>query len=328
MSFLTFLLRHKLALNHLRHLTLVAPIHGLSYPAAQFLASTIMVESPPVARLILYGDWEGLLAEHPQISDAFVHLTSIRALHILPVGKKCLAMVRRMRSPLTSIHFAYEPQSVIGLSAVELVTLHPLSAIYSVRDSLAKLSLTWSIAAEPNPDVVTTYPLLRTLELVDIVNPTVGPYITAFPNLSTLSAATILEDVTDDATDPLLIMRVAGRRSANQAAQDIGGSWQMLSQFTGTVFGLYLLGLRCEVVSLDLDLSCEPFEWFRAILGDTRPSTVLLTILDWGSNALADDHPPHAPHQTDGANSINLTVRLILSDRGNQADLETWLVCE
>lgn len=327
MSFSSFLLKHPKHVHHLRKLTLTAPDHGLSEPTAHFFASILMVANPPISLLQLQGEWEEILGTHHNIRDAFISLASVRTLIVPFAGEKGIAMIRRMRSPLSTVDIGYEVL-YDDIPPADRNALHPLSTLRNFHTTLERLVLSWSLGGEPGEAVTVTYPLVRTLEMDDVMDLPILPFIAAFPNLSVLEVETAYDGVEDVIKDHLVLTSIAARHRANQAAQDLHGSWKTLSQITGTLFGLYMLGIRCDVASLDLTIFDESMDWLVAVLRDTRPSTLVLTIGAYlGSSLLENDQLPRVLRQTNMHNLRNLTVKISLSKRDDQADMPTLLVC-
>lgn len=326
-SFVSFLFRaRRQHIRHLHKLTLGAPDGGLSNPTAHFFTSAIILLSPPIHYLSLLGEWDRILQTHPGISDAFVSLEFVRGISISGVGEHCLAMLRRMRSPVSTIYVGYNALHDEAVPPAPSA-LHPLAALPNFQGTLENFHLSGGLG-ESDLTVITIFPLTRFLHMTNIVIPIIRPFIAAFPNLAYLMADTAYDGSKAVIRDPIVVTAMTSWRTANQAAQDLHGSWKTLDHFEGTVHGLYVLGLRCRVNSLKITLSYESFDWLSDVLIDTRPSTVVLTISRLGTNALADDGLLRGLRLAAVSELTNLTVRLMLTKKDKHADLQMLLVCD
>lgn len=324
-SFLGFLLAiddHHI--DHFRDLTLVAP-PVLSTSTSHSLASMIEL-SAAISALVLEGEWEEILEAFPHVRDALSSLSSVKTVRIPFAGKNSLEIIHKMHSPLSFAFLGHLPQETDSLSSNDGSIIHPLTVLQNSRDTLETLVLDWCIGDEPaHPPP--QFPLLRELQMADLWDPIIGPYISASPNLKTLSASTADDQCEEEEINhPAVIARVSLRRSENTATQARHGSWSSLDLFTGTAVGLYILGLKCKIKSLDLTIAYEPFLWLSAVLADTHPSTLRLSIRSVGSAALADGHLPHVLRQSSASSVRDLTVKLQLTKRDHEADLSSLLV--
>lgn len=281
-AFLRFLLKHGgLRIKHFRELTISAVP---SSTTAEFFALTLQSVSPSITTLRITDVSEETLFSHPDIAIAFSALRTVQALTVAEAGKRTMGMIRRMRSPLSRVRITFPPRWRLNV-APNFETMHPVTALQSVRVTLQALFVDWLFDEEQQTYPVASFPSMQELRLDHLLDPSIGPFITAFPNLSTLQANSAYDSddsqhYLGDVEPDVLHIAVNHRRAENQAFQAVHGTWEVLDHFTGTVLSLYVLGLVCKIHTLDLTMKNEPYEWFAAILNDTRPSTVWLSIHD------------------------------------------------
>ncbi|KAI8995469.1 hypothetical protein BD414DRAFT_242251 [Trametes punicea] len=204
----------------------------------------------------------------PQLAGAIAELTTLKHLDIRGARTRACRMVRGLRkSKLVTAEFSYDPEEISkyldpeylkGLDSKEVMEHQPVRLFAASAKTLESLKTDYSIfrrrCSQARPKV--TYPRVHTLKLMDAIVNT-RPWIEAFPALRNISNA-ISWDI-EDADDEL-------RRLENAEQQMAHGSWESLEECSGSIYGIWILGLICPVQKLRLfGMNAR---WHPAMLGE------------------------------------------------------------
>lgn len=217
---------------------------------------------------------EGLLAKEPQLSSAISAMKSIKLLHVTHIGRRSFAMISAMRSHLATadmnidkvgdIHNPERPEET-DFSHIVHHSRHTLKYLYLSRYGGNNVPLQLAGGA-----VDLVYPRLYHLDLEDPAPLRIADYVRAFPNLQSLitSRVNVFRDLPRSKYETF--------RAGNKLWQLENGSWTSLQRIFGSVTGLYLMGLTCQVPSLNVtdreeDEVVNP-DVLRDVLDDISPS--------------------------------------------------------
>ncbi|KAI0336001.1 hypothetical protein GY45DRAFT_1239049 [Cubamyces sp. BRFM 1775] len=197
--------------------------------------------------LTLYGI-DDLLESYPTLSNAIVGFTTLK--HVDLVGARHYAsknVAPYIRSPLVSIEYGFSPEGFLEfletLSTQELIRYHPVRMFSRFASTLEILKTDYFARKGLNRRIRSkVYPVMRDLELMDAW-PVTRPWIDAFPALRRIRNVTMCTGEPPDHGED----RGRGIRQRNIEDQQTNGSWASLEESSGTLFGIYGLGLICPV---------------------------------------------------------------------------------
>ncbi|KAI0712587.1 hypothetical protein C8Q76DRAFT_797423 [Earliella scabrosa] len=226
---------------------------------------TIISTSPRFVRLEIHAA-EELLSKDPQLPNAIAAFTTLRSLMLDQAGEHGLRMLSAMRSSLTDVYL---------ITTMETDSLSPgdRDPRLLLRHSASTLR---SLSIIPNAPLPTSlegpiYPALRNLYLEGVNLPVTAHFVSAFPHLSHFELGECLEEDVDED-------QMEQHRNTNALLQVRHGTWPSLRSCRGSLFELYILGLKCHVSDVEIDQACEDAQVLIRVLEDTRPAHLTLHI--------------------------------------------------
>ncbi|KAH9898575.1 hypothetical protein C8Q73DRAFT_788743 [Cubamyces lactineus] len=210
-----------------------------------------------------------LLETYPPLAGAIAALTTLKKIYFYGCRHRAIEdLMPQIRSPLTHISVGFRPEDeptfLESLSDRELLGYHPVrmlsrfaGTLESVDTDYGASGLTGKIKSR------TVYPLVRELWLSDGW-PTMRPWIDAFPALRRLS------NFTDECNSDILAREP---RQKNMDGQLSDGSWAALEECSGSIYGVYVLGLTCPVERMMLSEISADFhvQMLLELLAIARP---------------------------------------------------------
>ncbi|KAI0790832.1 hypothetical protein C8Q75DRAFT_806211 [Abortiporus biennis] len=228
-----------------------------------------------ILRLSTGGDLDELKLD-PSICMAISSLTSIQTLSLTGLGTEECTMLQQLLSPLVVATINFPADAVNGLAPRDVLPL-----LTGFRASLENLCVLYTRFG----DAQVEFPRVHSLSAHSCWLQFLRPLLISFPNLRRLSL--IRESSHERFTTEIM----EGLRKKNKEEQQkrMQRMWQKLEDVRSDVPTMFMLGLICEVHTLDIGVvDRSTLGMLHEVMKDTRPHrlTVSLDIMSMRTDRL------------------------------------------